>query len=265
MIKFLKKILPEFIKKKMDQYLSKKSNYCPTCDSYINKFLPISWSYLKNLDDNGYIHSIFAAETFNIIAYSCPVCGATDRDRLYALYFQNRFKEIDHSRKYSFIEFAPSQGLSKKLISYPFVDYRSADLYMEHVDDIVDITNMPTYQNESTDMFLCSHVLEHVSDDKQAVKELYRILKPGGWGILMAPILLTLKYTYEDPQIVTEADRWKYFGQFDHVRIYAKNDFVNLLKAPGFTVHQLDEKYFGEDAFRKYGIHARSVLYVVEK
>lgn len=268
MFNILKNITPEIIKKGLRPYIIEKKKvekkyFCPVCNSDIEKFLPMSWSFLKNLDDNCCIHSIFAAETFNMIKYSCSICSATDRDRLYSLYINERFANLDQSQRYSFIEFAPR--LSKKINSYPFINYCSADLHMKDVDNIVDITNLSIYKDNTFDIFLCSHVLEHVSNDKLAVKELYRILKPGGWGILMAPILLTLEHTYEDASITTEAGRWKHFGQHDHVRLYAKNDYVNLLENCGFKVLQLGIKYFGKGVFEKCGIHPRSILYVVEK
>jgi SAM-dependent methyltransferase len=271
MINFFKKITPEIIKKQIRPYFLrrgeelKKDFFCPICESHIDNFNPISWSCLKNLDNNCHIHSIFVAEMFNFTAYSCPICNESDRNRLYALYIMDRFKQMDQSKEYVFIEFAPSKELSKKIKSYPFIRYRSADLFMKDVDDVVDITNMLIYKDNSVDMFLCSHVLEHVIDDKKAVKELYRILKPGGWGILVSPILLTLERTYEDFSITTEAERWKHFGQNDHVRVYAKHDYVKLLEEPGFKVLQLGEEFFRKEVYEKRGINPRSVLYVVEK
>ena len=81
----------------------------------------------------------------------------------------------------------------------------------------------------------------------------------------MVPILLTLEETYENAAAKTKEERWKYFGQDDHVRIYAKGDFVSKLSNTGFIIHQYDINYFGADVFLRSGIHKRSVLYVVEK
>lgn len=92
------------------------------------------------------IKYVFNDETINILKYSCPICDASDRDRLYALYFKNKFDVIDKSKRYKFIDFAPTYTLSKFIKSYSFLEYRSADLFSEHVDDQVDITDMKIYE-----------------------------------------------------------------------------------------------------------------------
>jgi len=221
--------------------------------------------YLETLDKYGFIHSIFALETLNLFACNCPSCGTSDRDRLYILYLKQQFSRIDVSRRYTFIDFAPTPALSKMIRSYHFLNYRSADLLGDNADDKVDIMDMPIYRDNSVDMFLCSHVLEHVEDDKKAMAELYRILRPGGWGITMVPIVLTLSNVYEDTSINSEAERWKHFGEGSHFRIYSKQGFVGRLEQAGFKVKQFGINYFGADVFEKHGIHPRSVLYVVEK
>jgi predicted SAM-dependent methyltransferase len=124
---------------------------------------------------------------------------------------------------------------------------------------------MPIYGTESIDAFICSHVLEHVEDDRKALRELYRILKPGGWGICMVPILLTLKETLENPDWVTPEQRWKYYGQDDHVRAYSKEGFIERLVEANFEVELLGIDHFGAQSFDKHGIHPRSILYVVHK
>jgi len=133
------------------------------------------------------------------------------------------------------------------------------------VDDKVDITNMPGYSDGQFDFFICSHVLEHVTDDAKALQELHRILRPGGKGIVMVPIILSLNQTQEDPTVEDEAERWRRFGQNDHVRLYSKNDFIKRIEQAGFRTHQLGEEYFGEELFRRSGITRQSVLYVAEK
>lgn len=256
MLKSIKKIIYRFSGNKYN---------CPVCKSTVNVFNPIGWNYLSLLDKNEFIHSIFQLETLNIINYSCPICGASDRDRLSAIYLTQVFKNIDKTKQYKFVDFAPASSLSKFIKSHRFIIYRSADLFMEGVDDKVDLMDMKIYQHDSIDMFICSHILEHVNNDRKAMNELYRILKVGGRGIVMAPILLNLNEDYEDSTIISESDRWKNFGQNDHVRIYSKNGFVNKLEEAGFKVNQLGNDYFTKKAFEISGIHSCSVLYVVEK
>ena len=135
---------------------------------------------------------------------------------------------------------------------------------MDHVDFKVDLLNMPL-EDASFDFFICSHVLEHVESDDQAIKELYRITKKGGCGILMAPIIVGLEKTVEDSSIKDEAGRWKHFGQNDHVRLYAHDDYVNKIRNHGFRVEELGIEYFGEEAFSSLGLKSTSILYVVSK
>src|SRR4029077_12406824 len=113
------------------------------------------------------------------------------------------------------------------------------------------------------DVFLCSHVLEHVSDDRKAMRELHRILKPGGFGVVLVPLVSGVEETREDPAIDTPELRWKYYGLDDHVRQYGKRDFVHRLMGVGFAVDQLGIDHFGAAALKEAGIAEKSVLYVV--
>jgi ubiquinone/menaquinone biosynthesis C-methylase UbiE len=102
------------------------------------------------------------------------------------------------------------------------VDYLTADVAAKKVMVAMDITNI-RFPDNSFDVIICNHVLEHVIDDGKAMSELYRILNPGGWAILQVPISLTLKNTHEDFSITTITGREQAFGQEDHVRIYAED------------------------------------------
>lgn len=241
-----------------------KEFWCPVCNNEVTGFLPFVG--FEKYQKYQYKHSIFALETFNFLHYWCPKCKANDRDRLYALYLNKVFADLDKNKKYNFIEFAPeTKSLAKFIKGHSFLNYRSADLYLEGVDDKVDIQDMNIYADEYADFFICSHILEHVDDDKKAMREFYRILKPSGWGVLMVPIQLNIDVIDEDPAIVDPGERWKHFGQDHHVRVYSKQGFVGRLKEAGFKVTELDQSFFGAESFRKSGIHSRSVLYVVTK
>jgi len=243
-----------------------KSFYCPVCNKHVTQFLQIS-DYLDDmLDKYGFFHSVYCIETLNRKAYSCPHCHASDRDRLYAIYIEKRLHTLQKEGKtLFFLDIAPAKNLANWIKKHPCISYRSADLYMEEADDKVDITNMSIYADNSYDFLLCSHVLEHIEDDQKAISELYRILKPDGFAIIMVPIYLNLKEDFENPEYKTEAERWKYFGQNDHVRIYSKKGFMNKLSKVGFKINQFGMEYFGKDVFDRNGIHFRSILYVVEK
>jgi O-antigen biosynthesis protein len=237
---------------------------CPVCGVELAAFKPGAASYARMAREHGYIYPLSAVETFNVAAYSCPSCDASDRERLYALYLDRVFAEKDQ-RRYRLLEFAPSFGLSRRLKHTAFVDYRSADLYRNNVDDRVDITDMRGYADDSFDIILCSHVLEHVPDDRRAMRELHRILRPDGLAIVMVPLVHGVDETNEDLAIDTPALRWKYFGSDDHVRQYGKRDFADRLTLAGFAVERLGIDFFGEEAFRRAGIATDSVLYVARR
>src|SRR5215468_5815875 len=129
---------------------------CPVCGVALSAFKPGAVSYERMLREHGYIYPLDAIETFNVAAYSCPSCDASDRERLYALYLDRAFSSHAPGRRYCVLEFAPSPGLSRKLKRMPFVDYRSADLYRNNVDDRIDITDMRGYPDAAFDVVLCS-------------------------------------------------------------------------------------------------------------
>jgi SAM-dependent methyltransferase len=248
---------------KVIRYSINAKYYCPVCNRKINRFLPLHKFYSNNAKKYGYPYS-GRAETLNYQSYSCPICRAADRDRLYALYVQNYFTSIKKDKQISIIDIAPSAPLSgyiRKIISESkhSVSYRTADIAKEDVDDKIDITDMPCYDNNQFDFFICSHVLEHVYDDNRALSELYRILKPGGSGILMVPICLAIEKIDEDPSITDEAERWRRFGQNDHVRLYSKNGFIERVGKAGFVLHQYGKEYFGGKTFMECGITDQSV------
>lgn len=240
--------------------------HCPVCNSRVYAFEPLPAYFIENPKKYGWPFKDEDAETCNVHGYLCPSCQASDRDRLYALYLQDYLKQLQPKELIKFVDFAPSVPLSRFIRKLrPEISYRTADLFAEGVDDKVDIMDMKIYGDNSVDCFICSHVLEHVIDDNKALKELYRILKPGGRGILMVPINLSLTEIDEDPTVIDEGERWKRFGQNDHVRLYSRNGFIERTRDSGFLVHQCNRDFFGPDVFARTGITDQSVLYVVEK
>jgi SAM-dependent methyltransferase len=203
-------------------------------------------------------YSIDQFETLNHRHYSCPTCGASDRDRLYHLYAE---RHLPKDRLTRILDFAPSRTFSPYLRDRPHVSYRSADLMMADVDDVVDIMDLSIYPDESIDFFMCSHVLEHVSDDRRALAELYRVLAPGGRGIVMAPIAPRGSFD-EDPDVTDEAERWRRFAQDDHVRLYDRRTFVERIRGAGFDVEMHTWRTLGPWRLRRHGVALRSVLYI---
>ncbi len=238
---------------------------CPVCEAGLKCFKPIYKSFPRKLREMGFVHPLESFETLNLAAYSCPSCDASDRERLYALFLRARLAALEQGRRYRFIDFAPSLALSRLLRAVDRLEYRTADYFRPNVDDQVNISNMPLYPDNSVDMFLCSHILEHVPDDRAAMRELFRILRPGGFGIVMVPLIVGVTATHEDPAIDTPDQRWRYYAQDDHLRLYGTQDIVARLGAAGFIVRRLDRAHFGAATFARAGIADNSVLYVVEK
>ena len=237
---------------------------CPVCEQSFPNFLPIAASYVEFQHRLKVPYSLEDFETLNLGQYGCPHCEASDRDRLYALFV----RQHAHSRGDELLrvlDIAPGKALSRFLRALPDVDYRSGDLDPALADEQVDITDMPQFTDASFDLIVCSHVLEHVSDDARAMRELNRVLAPGGHAILMVPIMTTATRTDEDPHVTDANQRWLRFGQGDHVRMYCKQDFTGRLRASGWQVRELGAAAFGVDTFRKHGITERSVLYVGSK
>ena len=159
---------------------------------------------------------------------------------------------------------APERNLRKVLLAHPNINYLTVDLNSPLAMVKMDITNMP-YEDNLFDVIICNHVLEHIPDDRKAISELYRVLKPAGWAILQVPISQSLVTTYEDPSITAPDEREKAFGQSDHVRIYAR-DYRERLESVGFSVQVYSiRKEFGWLAIYKYALQKDENIYVCSR
>lgn len=237
---------------------------CPVCSSEFANFLPLTSHYFEMLNELNVSYSLEDFETLNTGQYACPRCGSSDRDRLYAL-FVRTFLARPANRPLRILDIAPAPILSQFLKSIADIEYRSADLFSPLADDIVDIMDMNIYADNAFDFIVCSHVLEHVPDDRKAIAELYRVLDNNGVAILMVPILLTAQITDEDPDETDVNVRWARFGQDDHIRMYAKHDYMSRVREGGFELLELDSRSFGDGTFRQHGITEQSVLYIGTK
>ena len=174
----------------------------------------------------------------------CPNCGAMERDRLNYLFIKDLFyvKYIDNLKgKFKILHFTPEKVISDLFKSYNNVEYISVDITPGRAMRVEDITKL-SFEDDSFDFIYCSHVLEHISDDIKAMGELYRVLKPYGSAITQVPFCNNLTKTLEDKNVVTDADRLRLYGQKDHVRMYAPDDFIERLRSVGFDV-SIDKFY----------------------
>jgi SAM-dependent methyltransferase len=185
----------------------------------------------------------------------CPGCGARDRIRHVWLYLVNKTNLL--TDRLRVLHVAPERILERKLKRRANLQYVSLDLARPRARVRGDITALP-FADESFDVVLCSHVLEHVVEDRAAMGELYRVLKRTGWGLLLVPIDFHRTETFEDRTVVDPADRERVFGQADHVRIYGR-DFTGRLQEAGFTVRVEDYlRELGEARARRYGLRPRN-------
>ena len=151
---------------------------------------------------------------------------------------------INEHKSLRVLHFAPEKAFFDYFSKHKNFDYYPVDLFPEnyHFDrdckiNKVDITQIP-FPEDHFDLILCNHVLEHVVDDNKAMKELFRVLKIGGYGIFQVPIDYNRHLTYEDSRISNPIDRERELGQFDHVRLYGK-DYPEKLKNVGFRVLEI--------------------------
>ena len=165
-----------------------------------------------------------------------PSTLSLERHRLLWLYLKNKTNFFTSPHKV--LHFAPEQAFYNRFKALANLEYVTTDLNSPLADVKADICDLP-FPDNSFDVILCNHVLEHIPDDFGAMKELYRILKPGGWGIFQIPQDLKRTVTFEDDTITDRKERAKIFGQYDHVRIYGR-DYFDKLRKVGFAVMEED-------------------------
>jgi len=201
---------------------------CPVCHTKLRKFLPYG--------NKGGANRL------------CPSCLSLERHRFLWLWLKQRSNLFSAPLKV--LHVAPEQTFIRRFRALKNLDYTTADLFSPLADVKMDIQAMPVKDN-TFDVVICNHVLEHVDDDITAMREIFRVLKPAGWAIMQVPIDWSRDFTYEDASIITAKEREKHFGQYDHVRFHG-TDYPNRLRSVGFEVD--DEDFLAEftDEQREY-------------
>ncbi|MFN4154887.1 MAG: class I SAM-dependent methyltransferase [Paracoccaceae bacterium] len=162
----------------------------------------------------------------------CPQCGSTTRQKLAAMFIDKAFPAKPSPIRT--LVFAPDEGLTARLKRLPQLAITTADLSAPGVDHHWDITAIAA-ADDAFELILCSHVLEHVPDDRAALSELNRILAPGGTLVIQVPFARENAETDEDFSEMSDAERIRRFGQADHCRVYGQ-DLVDRIRAAGFAV-----------------------------
>ncbi len=198
-----------------------------------------------------------------------PSTLSLERHRLLWLYLRNKTNfftepEINSGHRKKVLHFAPEQAFYKRFKNMKNLDYLTTDLNSPIAEVEADICHLPFYDDEF-DVILCNHVLEHIPDDAKAMKELYRVLKPGGMGVFQIPQDLSREKTFEDDSITDKKERAKIFGQYDHVRIYGR-DYFDKLRSVGFKVKEVDyTTNLSKEEITKYCLAKGEIIPVVTK
>ena len=192
---------------------------CPVCGCKRRKFLPY-----------GYV-----TPRENAL---CPKCLSLERHRLLWLWL---LRESDLGRGAMalprMLHIAPEVALMRrfrKMYNATPERYITADLESPLADMHFDVQQIPLKDGEM-DVVICNHIMEHVEDDRLAMRELHRILRHGGWGVVLSPVEREREHTFEDDTITDEDERTRIFGQYDHRRIYGR-DYADRLREAGFEV-----------------------------
>ncbi len=192
----------------------------------------------------------------------CPRCGSLERHRLLWLFLQERTNLFRDRLKV--LSVAPEFLVQKLLLTLPNLEYLSVDLDSPLALERMDITDM-RFADGEFDVILCNHVLEHIPDDRRAMRELHRVLKPGGWAIVQTPVHEDREKTIEDPSVTAPQERARLFGQVDHVRAYGR-DYPQRLREAGFTVEVVDyASQMDPDSVERYALVEHEDVYVCAK
>lgn len=218
---------------------------CPVCEKKFRKFL----SYGSSV-----------AHRENVL---CPYDLTLERHRLMWLYLKQQ-SNFFTAESLNVLHIAPEQcfhGLFKKQKN---LNYLTGDLESPIADMHFDLHQVPLEDNRF-DVIFCNHVMEHVDDALQCMKELHRVMKPGGWGIMQVPLDTTRTETYEDWSITSPEEREKHFWQKDHVRLFGL-DYPDWLRKAGFEVEDGFASAPLSDALKeRYRLSKDEVLYIFRK
>jgi SAM-dependent methyltransferase len=213
---------------------------CPICEKEYRKFLPYG--------------RITARE--NAL---CPGCQSLERHRLIWLFLQQQTDFFKSPKQV--LHIAPEDCFISRFEKLHGDGYITADIESPWAKVKMDIHQIP-FEDNHFDVVLCNHVLEHVRDDIQALSEIRRVLKPGGFAILQVPFFAPLHdKTFEDNSITDKRERERIFGQDDHVRKYGK-DYTERIAASG--LHPLEEKFaftLPHQELWRYGLGQGEIIY----
>ena len=233
---------------------------CYACNKRVGRFLPYRGGWkdvpplIKALD-------VIGSDVEN---HSCPRCGAHDRERHLLMYFDHAgmWKRIAGA---NVLHFAPERVLAARISNARPARYVKADLFPASADIGREDLGKLSFGDGTFGVVIANHVLEHVADDRAAMKEIFRVLEPGGLAVLQTPYSDKLTRTFEDESIRDDEGRLQAFGQEDHVRLYGK-DLFSRLESVGFVSKVLHHDAVLEDyAESLYGVNRREPFMCMER
>ena len=181
----------------------------------------------------------------------CPYCGSLESTRLLLFYIENESTLLTNPSR--LLHFAPEIGLMPIFKTASNLDYVTADIASNYADYCVDISNIP-FCEESFDYIICSHVLRFVLDEKKAIQELYRILKPQGTALVLTLIDVNNPCTFETNLADSPETRLQSYMDADACRLHGA-DFSQRLQEGGFQVEIIDyAANLGEEKRKKYAL-----------
>ncbi len=199
-----------------------RGKHCPICGVERRAFLP--YGYTK------------ASQRDNAL---CPSCLSLERHRLLWLYITRNttlFQDLP-----TLLHIAPEVSFIKPLrraYGSHKGRYITADLESPLSDMHFDVQQIPI-EDEQFEVVICNHIMEHIVDDRLAMRELHRVMRRGGWGVILAPVESDRAETFEDDSITDPKERTAIFGQYDHRRIYGR-DYIDRLREAGFEASVID-------------------------
>jgi SAM-dependent methyltransferase len=231
---------------------------CVMCAYSVHRFIPYRGGKLPEL------MSALGMIGSDVANFECPRCGAHDRERHLLMYLE-KTGLLAGMRDKSVLHFAPEQRLARRISDSSPARYVRCDLYPSTPDvQRVDMLKMP-FEDQSFDLVIANHVLEHVDDDLKALGEISRVLKSGGYAILQTPYSAKLHHTWQDPGIDDDAARLQAYGQRDHVRLFGRDIFARFASAGLVScVRQHDEVLPNIDA-TALGINPREPLFLFRR
>ncbi len=236
---------------------------CNVCARPVRRFFPFSEQLQRTAKEAGFPYDFRRIETLNFDNCNCPFCLSSDRERLYLLFLQHYLQT--RNTPSSILDFAPNVAFTHAVKKIKMIEYTSADLYRNDVDIRLDICDMNTLKDNSYDILICSHILEHVDHPEKALSEIYRVLKATGVAIIMVPLFWDVNDTVENVHENTDQSRAKHYGQSDHVRLFSRHDFLARISKANFAVDEWGSANFATADVRRLAIAENSVLYVCSK